>query len=132
MKKFWRKINPTAWVELSSPVTLGFVALSLLALILGALTGGRSTRALFSVYRASAGNPLFYLRLFLHVLGHVDFAHFANNMAMFLLLSPMVEARFGSKRLSMMFVITALVTGCRTCCCPPAPPPWARPALCSC
>ncbi len=111
MKKFWQKLNPKAWLEFSSPVTLGFMALSLIALVLGLLTGGRSTRALFSVYKAPMSQVLFYPRLFLHVLGHADFAHFANNMAMFLLLSPMVESRYGSGKTALMFAITALVTG---------------------
>lgn len=106
-----RKMNPKNWVELSSPLTLGFALLSLLALALGALTGGASTRALFSVYRSNAASPLFYPRLFLHVLGHNGFAHYAANMAMLLLLSPLVEKQYGAGRTLLMFLVTALVTG---------------------
>lgn len=111
MKKFWQKMDPRKWMEFSSPVTLSFLALSALALLLHALTGGGSTRALFSVYRSNMASPLFYLRLLLHVLGHTDFTHFANNMAMFLLLSPMVESLYGSGRLALMFLVTALISG---------------------
>lgn len=111
MKKLWQTISPRRWLEFSSPFTLGFLGLSFLALVLAALTGGRSNRLLFSVYRAPLSDILFYPRLFLHVLGHADFAHFAANMAMILLLSPLVEAKYGSGRTAMMFLVTALVTG---------------------
>jgi len=109
MKQIWKKIKPGNWIEITSPLTLGFAGLSLAALILGWLTGGDSTRALFSVYRASAASPLFYLRLLLHVLGHVDFAHYTANMALFLVLGPLVEQRYGARRMTMMIaLITAL------------------------
>lgn len=105
------KLNPKNWLELSSPLTLGFMGLSLLALLLALLTGGASNRALFSVYRSSAADPLFYIRLFTHVLGHADFAHFASNMAMFLLLAPLVEKTYGAMKTALMFALTALITG---------------------
>lgn len=108
---FWQKLNPRNWLELSSPVTLGFLGLSLLALLLHALTGGASNRLLFSVYRFAPGDILGYLRLFTHVLGHADFAHLAANMTMFLVLSPLVEQHFGAKRYVLLIAITALVTG---------------------
>lgn len=111
MAKLWQKVDPRRWVALSSPVTLGFALAALIALILQGLTGGASTRLLFSVYRAPAGDVLSYPRLFLHVLGHADFAHYAGNMGLFLVLGPLVEARYGSKRFLLMLLITALVTG---------------------
>ena len=111
MKIRWNKLDPRQWVELSSPVTLGIAGLSLLALILGALTGGASTRALFSVYRASWSDPLSYLRIILHVFGHVDFAHYAANMGMMLVLGPLVERHYGAKRYILMILMTALLTG---------------------
>lgn len=110
MKDWIKKLNPRNWVELSSPITLGFAALSLLALVLGALTGGASTLALFSVYRSSPSNHLFYLRLFLHPLGHASFAHFTGNMALLLVLGPMVEKQYGARRLVLMMLLTALIT----------------------
>lgn len=111
MSAFWRRMDPRRWVALDSPVTLGFALLSLAALLLQALTGGASTRLLFSVYRSSPADPLFYPRLLLHVLGHADFAHYAGNMGLLLVLGPLVEARHGSRRLLMMMLVTALVTG---------------------
>ncbi len=106
----WKKLDLRRWIELSSPITLGFALLSLLTLPLAALTGNASTRLLFSVYRSSAADPLFYLRLFLHVLGHADFSHYAGNMALFLVLGPLVEKHYGSGRFVLMLLITALLT----------------------
>ncbi len=107
----WRSLDPRRWVEFSSPVTLGIAGLSLLALMLGALTGGAANRVLFSVYRASWSDPLSYLRAFLHILGHADFAHYAGNMGMVLVLGPLVERHYGPRQYILMVLATALVTG---------------------
>lgn len=107
----WQKLDPRRWIELSSPVTLGIAGVSLIALILGGVTGGASTRALFSVYRGSWADPQSYLRVILHVFGHADFAHYAANMGMVLVLGPLVEKHHGSRRFLLMVLITALVTG---------------------
>ena len=45
-------------IQYNSPVVLSFALLSLLALLLGQITGGWTTRALFSVYRAPLTDPL--------------------------------------------------------------------------
>ncbi len=111
MGKLMKNLNPRNWLELSSPVTLGFAGLSLIALILGWLTRGAATRALFMVYRSSPAAPLFYPRLVLHALGHADFAHYASNMALLLVLGPLVEKQYGGARLVLMMLVTALVTG---------------------
>ena len=62
-------------IQYNSPVVLSFALLSLLALLLGQLTGGWTTRALFSVYRAPLTDPLTYVRMVGHVLGHSGYAH---------------------------------------------------------
>ena len=49
---------------------LTFFLLSLLVLFLDQWTGGWTTMHLFCVYRSSLKDPLFYIRLFGHVLGH--------------------------------------------------------------
>ena len=65
----------------NAPVTLTFALLSLLALLLGRLTDGWTTQHLFCVYRAPLTDLLTYPRLFLHVLGHTDFASCAASIS---------------------------------------------------
>lgn len=98
-----------AKIEYNSPVTLTFSLIALLAVILGGVTGGRSTRALFSVYRASPADLMTYLRLLTHVFGHMDNSHFAGNIALVLVLGPIVEEKYGARKYAAMILITALV-----------------------
>ncbi len=55
-------------LQYNSPVILTFFLLSLLVLFLDDWTGGWTTMHLFCVYRSSLKDPLFYIRLFGHVL----------------------------------------------------------------
>ena len=98
-------------ITYNSPVVLTFAAVSLLSLILGAVTGGATTNKLFCVYRAPFGDPLTYLRFFSHVFGHADYGHFMGNMLMLFVLGPQLEERFGSRALIAMIAATALVSG---------------------
>ena len=94
----------------NAPLMIGFSLLSLAVLGLSILTGGKTDRMLFSVYRSSL-SPLFILRLFLHVLGHSGFPHYVTNIALILSLGPIVEERWGSVRVLVMFAITAVISG---------------------
>lgn len=95
----------------NAPAILCFALLSLAALGLSALTGGASNTMVFSVYRSSFLNPMTYVRLLCHMLGHSSFSHYVGNMALILALGPIVEERYGSLRLLLMFAITAVVSG---------------------
>lgn len=98
-------------VQYNSPVVLTFAGLSLIALILGYVTGGASTALLFSVYRSSLLNPLTYVRLFCHVLGHSGYQHYIGNMMMILVIGPVLEEKYGSISLLRAILITAMVSG---------------------
>ncbi len=98
-------------LDYNAPTTLTFAIVALVVLGVGQLTGGVSTTGLFCVYAASWTNPLTYVRLFGHVLGHSGLSHYINNMMLILLLGPIVESQYGSRRLLAMMVITAGVTG---------------------
>lgn len=102
-------------IQYNSPVVLTFAAISLVALILNFVTAGLTNTLLFSVYRSSLANPLTYIRLFTHVLGHADFSHFIGNMMFFLLLGPIIEEKYGSKNLLCIIAVTAFVTGVLNC-----------------
>lgn len=98
-------------VTYNSPVILTFAAVSLVALILNYITLGFTNKLLFSVYRSSFGNPLTYLRLFTHVLGHADVSHYMSNMMLFLLLGPGIEEKYGSGNTLLIIGVTAFITG---------------------
>ena len=98
-------------LQYNSPVILTFFLLSLGVLLLDWLTSGWTTLHAFCVYRSSLADPLFYVRLFGHVLGHADYNHYINNMLLFLLIGPPLEEKYGSRTIMLTMAATALVTG---------------------
>ena len=110
--KFSYSSKPKYKLSFNSPVILTFAAICTVTLILGIITKAYTTRLLFVCYgHGSALNPLTYVRAFTYVFGHADFAHFAGNMTMLLLIGPVVEERYGSWNLSIMMIITAIAGG---------------------
>ena len=97
------------------PCHADFFFLSLASLALGHLTNGWTTYHLFSVYRSSLADPLFFVRLFGHVLGHAGWDHFIGNMLLFLVIAPPLEERYGSRTLLSGILMTALVSGILQC-----------------
>lgn len=102
-------------VTFNAPAVLIFAIICLGALILSFLTGGLSTRVLFSTFRSSWTNPLTYLRMFTHVFGHSGWDHLFGNMSFILLLGPILEEKYGTKKIVWIMALTALVTGIVHC-----------------
>jgi GlpG protein len=98
-------------ITFNSPVVLGLIFISLAVLVLGIATLGKSNELLFMTYHSGLANPLTYIRFFTHVLGHSGWEHYIGNAAYILLLGPMLEEKYGSKRIVQVILITALVTG---------------------
>lgn len=96
---------------MNSPVVLGFAGLCFAAMIANYLTDGASNQAIFMTYHSSLRDPMTYVRLFTHVLGHSSWEHFIGNMAYILMLGPMLEEKYGPKRIFQIIVIAAAVTG---------------------
>ena len=94
---------------------LTFFLLSMLVLLADGWTNGWSTMNLFCVYRSSWRDPLGYIRLFGHVLGHANWEHFLNNMLLLLVVGPPMEEKYGSIPLLKGILFTALVTGVLQC-----------------
>lgn len=105
----------TLHLQYNAPVTLSIFFVSLAALILGQLTAGWTTAHLFSVYRSSLLDPLFYVRLFGHVVGHANWEHFLNNMLLLLVVGPPLEEKYGSRTLLAGIAMTAVITGLLQC-----------------
>ena len=103
------KINKMK-ITFNAPVVLGIVGISFVATLLGYLTGGLTSRWLFTTYRASLLSPLTWLRAFTHIFGHADWSHFAGNMGYLLLIGPLLEEKYGSKTLAGVVAVTAFAT----------------------
>ena len=88
-------------LQYNSPVVLTFALLSLAALALDRVTGGWTTRNLFSVYRCSLKDTLAYPRFVLHVLGHTGFIgetfHFCRKWLHLVTRSSPEPMTFGGK-----------------------------------
>ena len=98
-------------ITFNAPVVLTFVVICFIATILGIITQGRSTQAVFMTYHSSLKNPMTYIRFITHVFGHSGWGHFIGNASYLLLLGPMLEEKYGSDRIIIVIAITALATG---------------------
>ena len=98
-------------IKFNSPIILSFVFISFFSCALGLLTKGVTTRLFFSVYPSIVSNPLTYIRVFTHVLGHVDWSHYINNMLIILVLGPLLEEKYGSGKIVMIILATAFFSG---------------------
>lgn len=98
-------------IKYNAPVVLSFTLACFAATILDVVSGGGITRLVFCTYRTSLLDPIFYIRLFTHVVGHRGWDHFIGNATYLLLLGPLLEEKYGCKTLLKAIVITALATG---------------------
>src|SRR5574344_1478087 len=111
--------RPKIRVTYNAPVTLSFAILCTVIMILDQYVLNHTlTNALFIIPGNGASShpfnfraPLDYFRLFSHVFGHTDWSHLIGNMSLLLLLGPILENRYGSVKVALVMVITALVTG---------------------
>lgn len=105
------KKNKMIKLEYNAPVILNITLFSFIALIGNILTYGKLNELLFMSYKTSLLDPLLYIRLFTHILGHESIEHFENNIIFFLLLGPLVEKKYGSKNLFFMILFTSFFIG---------------------
>ncbi len=98
-------------IRYNAPVVLTFTLIAFVVLIIGYFTGTKSTQMFFTVYRTSFADPMQYVRLFTHVLGHADFQHFSGNFMIILIIAPMLEEKYGSRNILLIIIFTAFITG---------------------
>ena len=65
-------------ISVNAPVTLGFVGICFFIMLLDMVADDFVSKV-FITYHSSLTNPLTYLQLFIHVLGHVDWSHFLQT-----------------------------------------------------
>tara|TARA_Y100000589_G_scaffold60615_1_gene51506 strand:- start:413 stop:916 length:504 start_codon:yes stop_codon:yes gene_type:complete len=81
-------------------------------MLLSQLTNGQSTSLLFTLYPTfNFSDPLSYVRIWSHIIGHGSWQHLIGNFSMILLLGPLLEEKYGSGPLLIMMLITAVITG---------------------
>jgi len=97
-------------IVFNSPAVIIFGLICVIALLVGISTGGKSTTLLFMTYHSSLKEPLTWVRFFTHVCGHSSWEHLLGNLSYILLLGPLLEEKYGSGKIFMVIVITALVT----------------------
>jgi GlpG protein len=97
-------------IYINSPVILGLTFISALILLADRITFGFVNVLLMSRF-TSWLDPLMYARFFTRVLAHADANHFFGNFMLILVVGPMMEERYGAKRLLGMLFITAFTTG---------------------
>ncbi len=101
-----------ARIRYNAPATLSFSLLSVIVLIIDLISPGDFQIAYFSVGPGfNLASLLDWFRLFSHVLGHADVEHLLGNLALILLLGPILEEKHGSRSMLLMIFITALTTG---------------------
>jgi len=98
-------------ISFNSPVVLIFTIICFLAWVLGVVTNFASTNLLFSVYHSSFLSPFTYFRFIGHIFGHADFSHLMGNIMLILVIGPLLEEKYGGKKLILVMFCTALVTG---------------------
>lgn len=97
-------------LQYNSVLVLSYFFVSLLVLLMNYATRGQVNDLLFSSYRGSWTNPLTYIRLITHIIGHSNWKHFSANFLYILLIGPMLEEKYGTINLLIMVLITAIVT----------------------
>ena len=96
-------------VQYNAPVVLTFALVSTIVLIVGSVVPGNFMT--FFTVPGRLGGVADVPRLFTHVIGHSGVMHLYGNMLLILLLGPILEEKYGSKRLLVMIAATALITG---------------------
>lgn len=104
-------MNNKVRITYNAPVVLTFGIICFVALILNYISGGITNQAIFSTYHSPMSSPMTYVRFITHACGHADFAHFIGNMSYILLLGPLLEEKYGSVKLIIVMVLTAVVAG---------------------
>lgn len=109
--EYIKNIHLNNYISYNSKVILSFFFICLIAFILNIITKGKSNKLLFSNYRSSPLNPLTYIRLFTHIIGHSNWQHLKRNFLYILLVGPLVEEKYSSINLLIMILLTAFITG---------------------
>ncbi len=98
-------------VQYNSPVILTFALIATVVLLIQQYSP-IDIMPYFTVFPVvDLTNPIWYLRLFSHALGHASWEHLVGNFAVILLIGPILEEKYGSRDMFLMILLTAILTG---------------------
>jgi membrane associated rhomboid family serine protease len=98
-------------ITFQSKATLFIVLMSLLGLIALKVFEPQAMHVFALDGHFNYGSWQWYLSTIFYVFGHENIEQFIGNMAILLLLGPIIELKYGQKQLLLMSGITAFVTG---------------------
>jgi membrane associated rhomboid family serine protease len=101
-------------IKYNAPVTLTIALIASILVLIDQVSGAHLIPTYFMVAGRGMFNtsdPLDWISLFTHILGHSNWNHLLGNMALMLLLGPILEEKYGSLSLFFMIFITAIATG---------------------
>ena len=101
-------------IKYNAPLTLTFAIIASLLVLIDQIAGTH----LIPTYCMVPGKGMFntgdwqdWITLLTHTLGHSGWSHLLSNMALILLLGPILEEKYGSLTLFFMIFVTAVATG---------------------
>ncbi len=97
-------------IKYNSPVILTFALLCSAIYFVDKYTPG-DLMLYFTLIPQRGFDGVGILSLFSHCLGHVSMEHLLGNLTFILLLGPIAEEKYGSSKMLIMILVTALVTG---------------------
>jgi membrane associated rhomboid family serine protease len=95
-------------ITYNAPVVLTFTLAAVVVFVLTRLIPPLQHWFIASPHLGSVQS---YVALFSFILGHENWNHLLGNFMLILLLGPILEEKYGSARLLMMILVTALITG---------------------
>jgi len=100
-------------ITYNSPVILTYALIATTIMFIDDFILGQGfTHTFFSVSpQSNFTNPIAFLTLVTHTIGHANWPHLVGNFTFILLLGPLIEEKYGSHLLLIMMFITAFVTG---------------------
>lgn len=101
-------------IKYNAPITLTLALIASILVLIDQVAGTHLIPTYFMVAGRGMFNtsdPFDWLSLFTHILGHSGWDHLLSNMALMLLLGPILEEKYGSLSLFFMIFITAIATG---------------------
>ncbi|MCK5781690.1 MAG: rhomboid family intramembrane serine protease [Flavobacteriales bacterium] len=97
-------------IKYNSPVILTFSILSTILFFINNFLGGILNSYLILSPNFDPSSISQYISLFTYTLGHANLQHLFGNLSLMLVVGPIIEEKYGSSKLIIMMMLTALFT----------------------